>query len=38
VAQVASIVPLLYDHTLNVYEKTPIGGHKHPHVKPTDRA
>ena len=35
VAQVAGVIPLLYDHTLNVYETTPVGVHKHPHVKPT---
>jgi hypothetical protein len=35
VAQVAGVIPLLYDHTLNVYETIPVGVHKHPHVKPT---
>jgi hypothetical protein len=38
VAQVAGVIPLLYEHTLDVYETTPVGVHKHPHVKPTDRA
>ena len=35
VAQVAGVVPLIYDHMLNVYETTPVAGHHHPHVKPT---
>jgi hypothetical protein len=35
VAQVAGVVPLIYDHTLNVAETTPVGAHHHPHVKPT---
>jgi len=35
VAQIAGVVPLLYDHTLNVYETTPVAAHKHPHVAPT---
>jgi hypothetical protein len=35
VAQVAGFIPLLYDHTLNVYETILVGVHKHPHVKPT---
>src|SRR5262249_26160684 len=32
VAQVAGIVPLMYDHTLNVFETTPVAGHAHRHV------
>src|ERR1700730_8404368 len=35
VAQVAGIIPLIYEHTLNVYEATPVAAHGHPHVKPT---
>jgi hypothetical protein len=35
VAQVAGVIPLLYDHTLNVYETTPVAVHNHPHVNPT---
>jgi hypothetical protein len=35
IAQLAGIVPLIYDHTLNVYEPTPVAGHGHAHVKPT---
>src|SRR5262245_15995398 len=34
-AQVAGVVPLIYDHTLSVAETTPVGAHHHPHVKPT---
>ena len=29
VAQVAGVVPLMYDHTLNVFETTPVAGHTH---------
>jgi len=35
VAQVAGVIPLLYDHTLNVYETAPVAAHKHPHVART---
>ena len=35
VAQVAGVVPLIYDHTLNVYEGAPVAAHGHPHVTPT---
>ena len=34
-AQVAGVVPLIYDHTLNVYETVPVSAHAHAHVKPT---
>jgi hypothetical protein len=29
VAQVAGVVPLMYDHTLNIYETKPVAGHAH---------
>ncbi len=32
VAQVAGIVPLIYDHTLNVFETAPVAGHIHVHL------
>jgi hypothetical protein len=32
VAQVAGIVPLIYDHTLNVFETMPVARHSHRHV------
>jgi hypothetical protein len=35
VAQMAGVIPLIYDHTLNVYETTPVTAHGHAHVKPT---
>jgi hypothetical protein len=35
VAQVAGVMPLIYDHTLNVYETAPVAAHGHAHVKPT---
>jgi hypothetical protein len=35
VAQVAGVVPLIYDHTLNVYETEPVAAHTHPHASPT---
>jgi hypothetical protein len=35
VAQVAGVVPLLYDHTLNIYETTPVAAHGHRLVTPT---
>ena len=34
-AQIAGVVPLLYDHTLNVVETVPVGAHHHRHVEPT---
>ena len=34
-AQVAAVVPLMYDHTLNIYETTPVAAHQHRLVKPT---
>jgi hypothetical protein len=34
-AQVAGVVPLLYDHTLNVVETVPVSAHHHRHVEPT---
>jgi hypothetical protein len=34
-AQTAGVVPLLYDHTLNVVETVPVGAHHHRHVEPT---
>ena len=33
VAQVAGVVPLIYDHTLNTYEAVPVAGHSHVAVK-----
>ncbi len=35
VAQVAGVVPLLCDHTLNVYEGVPVAAHGHPLIEPT---
>ena len=35
VAQVAGVVPLIRDHTLNVYEAAPVAAHGHPAAKPT---
>jgi hypothetical protein len=35
VAQLAGVVPLLYDHTLNVYEAMPVAAHGHHHIQPT---
>ena len=35
VAQVAGVIPLIYDHTLNVYEATPVAAHSHAHLHPT---
>jgi len=35
VAQVAGVVPLMYDHTLNVYETAPVAAHGHLPVDPT---
>jgi hypothetical protein len=35
VAQVAGVVPLLYDHTLNIYETVPLASHEHRPVNPT---
>ena len=33
--QIAGVVPLLHDHTLNVYEAVPVAAHAHAHAKPT---
>ena len=33
-AQVAGVIPLIYEHTLNVYETVPVSAHGHPHVRP----
>jgi hypothetical protein len=35
VAQVAGVVPLICDHTLNVYEATPVAAHRHLPVNST---
>jgi len=35
VAQVAGVVPVLYDHTLNIYETAPVAAHKHRLANPT---
>jgi hypothetical protein len=35
VAQAAGVVPLIYDHTLNVYETAPVAAHGHRQVKQT---
>jgi len=35
VAQVAGVVPLMYDHTLNIYETAPVAAHGHRLVNPT---
>jgi hypothetical protein len=35
IAQLAGVIPLLHDHTLNVYETTAVAAHNHPHVHPT---
>jgi hypothetical protein len=32
VAQAVGVVPLMYDHTLNIYETTPVAGHVHIHL------
>jgi hypothetical protein len=34
VAQVAGVIPLIYEHTLNVYETVPVKAHGHAHVRP----
>jgi len=34
-AQVLGVMPMIYEHTLNVYETVPVHDHAHPHVKPT---
>jgi hypothetical protein len=34
-AQVVSVVSLIHDHTLNVYEAMPVAAHRHPQIKPT---
>jgi hypothetical protein len=33
IAQVAGVIPLIYDHTLNVFETTPIAAHTHVHAQ-----
>jgi len=33
VAQIAGVVPLMHNHTLNVFETTPVAGHSHVHVQ-----
>jgi hypothetical protein len=35
VVQVVGVIPLIYDHTLNVFETVPVAAHGHSHVKPT---
>ena len=35
IAQVAGVIPLLHDHTLNVYETAPVAAHNHPDVHAT---
>jgi hypothetical protein len=35
IAQVGGVLPLLYDHTLNVFEGQPVAGHNHAHVAPS---
>ena len=35
VAQVAGVIPLIYDHTLNIYETAPVAAHKHRLADPT---
>jgi hypothetical protein len=35
VAQVAGVVPVMYEHILNVYETVPIAAHQHRLVNPT---
>jgi hypothetical protein len=32
IAQLGGVLPLLYDHTLNVFEEHPVAGHVHVHV------
>src|SRR5262249_49233663 len=32
-AQVAGVLPLIYDHTLNVFETTPVVTHAHVHIQ-----
>jgi hypothetical protein len=32
IAQLGGVLPLLYDHTLNVFEGQPVAGHTHVHV------
>src|ERR1700737_3859886 len=31
-AQFVGVIPLIYDHTLNVFETTPVAGHSHVHT------
>ena len=35
VAQVVGVVPLMYDHTLNIYETAPVAVHEHRLVNPS---
>jgi hypothetical protein len=35
VAQVAGVIPLIYEHTLNVYETTPVAAHGHSFATPS---
>jgi hypothetical protein len=35
VAQLAGVVPLVYDHTLNIYETVPVASHEHRQANPT---
>jgi hypothetical protein len=35
IAQLGGVLPLLYDHTLNVFEGQPVAGHVHVHVTVT---
>jgi hypothetical protein len=34
-SQGVGVVPLIYDHTLNVYEAVPVAAHGHAHIRPT---
>src|ERR1700730_19346627 len=34
-SQGVGVVPLIYDHTLNVYEAMPVAAHGHAHFRPT---
>jgi hypothetical protein len=35
VSQVLAVTSLIYNHTLNLYETTPVVTHAHPHAEPT---
>jgi hypothetical protein len=35
IAQMVGVIPLIYDHTLNIYEMMPVAAHEHAHIKPT---